>query len=65
MFPEPELRKRTIRDQVLLVCCDCVTAHPKVLPKQHDVRRQAGEKHRFARISGEPGGPPGKRSRLL
>eukprot|EP00971_Amphidinium_carterae_P282205 5602303-Amphidinium_carterae.1 len=47
-FPEPELQERIIRDQVLLVCSDCVTAHPKVLPKQHGVRRQAGEKRRLA-----------------
>eukprot|EP00971_Amphidinium_carterae_P325612 6455969-Amphidinium_carterae.1 len=47
-FLKPELQERTIRDQVFLVCSDCVTAHPKGLPKQHGARRQAGEKRRLA-----------------
>eukprot|EP00971_Amphidinium_carterae_P216097 4289463-Amphidinium_carterae.1 len=25
--------RRTIREQVVTVCCDCVTAHPKQVPK--------------------------------
>eukprot|EP00971_Amphidinium_carterae_P041985 824983-Amphidinium_carterae.1 len=65
-FLELELQERRIRSQVLLVCSDCVTAHPKVLPRrQGPLSGRPGEKRRLARDPGEPGGSPGKRSRLL
>eukprot|EP00971_Amphidinium_carterae_P216171 4290794-Amphidinium_carterae.1 len=65
-FPVPQLQDRVIRGQVVLVCSDCVTAHPKVLPRTSDTRiGQAGAQRRLARRSGGPGGPPVKRSRLL
>eukprot|EP00971_Amphidinium_carterae_P178784 3546268-Amphidinium_carterae.1 len=65
-FLESQLQERRIRSQVLLVCSDCVTAHPKVIPRKLDPSsEQAGEKHRLARDLGRPGGFPRKRGRLL
>eukprot|EP00971_Amphidinium_carterae_P077581 1533755-Amphidinium_carterae.1 len=64
MFLGLELQERRIRSQVLLVCSDCVTAHPKVIPRRHGPSSErAGEKRRLARDLGEPGGSPGKRGR--
>eukprot|EP00971_Amphidinium_carterae_P265813 5272809-Amphidinium_carterae.1 len=64
-FLELQLQDRTIRSQRLRVCSHCVTAHPKTLPRRSDSPSEAGACSRRARDSGGPGGPPGKRSRLL
>eukprot|EP00971_Amphidinium_carterae_P138245 2739236-Amphidinium_carterae.1 len=52
-FPVARLQDRAIRDQTMRVCSECLTSHPKTLPKKREAQPDRdGVKRRLARDPG-------------
>eukprot|EP00971_Amphidinium_carterae_P249404 4950649-Amphidinium_carterae.1 len=62
LFHVATLRGRAIRDQVVQVCCDCFTTHPKTIPRFCDALPEPGcVKRNSERDAGRSEDPPAKR----
>eukprot|EP00971_Amphidinium_carterae_P036980 726780-Amphidinium_carterae.1 len=64
-FSAKGLQSRVIREQIVQVCGECFTAHPKTIPKFRGTPKTGCEKHSSARDAGGSEEPPAKRSRSL